>query len=58
MQHLLHAEVFVVPFDGYTLADLAAAQELGRQVDWKLRDLVVVPVAQLPDEIPPTPVGD
>lgn len=56
--HLLHAEVFVVPFDGYTLADLAAARELGRQVDWKLRDLVVVPVAQLPDEIPPTPVGD
>ncbi len=53
--HVLHAEVFVVPRDGRTptLGELDAARRSAAALDWKLQDVVVVPVPELPDELLP-----
>ena len=53
--HVFHVESFVVPRDGASpsLADLAHARETAIRLDWKVQDLVVVPVAELPDELLP-----
>lgn len=53
--HVFHVECFVVPRDGVTpavddLADLGGAVSA---LDWKLRDVVVAPVAALPAELLP-----
>lgn len=49
--HVLHAEVFVVPRGLPTLRRLEQARVVARDVDWKLRDVVIVPVADLPEEL-------
>lgn len=48
--HVFHAEVFVVPRDGTTLRaeDFAQLVEKIRGLDWKLNDVVVAPVPNLP----------
>lgn len=46
--HVFHAEVFVVPAAGTTLDDLEVARRGACDLDWKFRDLVVVPVRRLP----------
>lgn len=53
--HVFHVESFVVPVAGHTpgVTELAAARERVVALDWKLQDLVVVPVADLPDELLP-----
>ncbi len=58
--HVFHAECFVVPRDGVT-PSLQALADLGGSVsalDWKLRDVVVVPVPELPGELLPHVAGD
>ncbi len=49
--HVLHAEVFVVPRGAVTLRRLERARRMARGLDWKLEDAVIVPVAELPDEV-------
>ena len=52
--HVFHVEAFVVPRDGAPgLRELAAAREGAIALDWKVQDLVVVPVEQLPEEMLP-----
>lgn len=51
MGHVFHTEVFVVPTDPHRvdLDVLARAGEEAAGLDWKLDDLQVVPVAELPE---------
>ncbi|MCT2085478.1 cation diffusion facilitator family transporter [Microbacterium enclense] len=50
--HVFHIEAFVVPHDGtVTLAQLNAAREACVALDWKVQDIVVVPVPELPDVV-------
>jgi cation diffusion facilitator family transporter len=50
--HVFHAEVFVVPRRGkVSLSDLAAARDECIALDWKLQDVVIVPVEELPEEV-------
>lgn len=51
MGHVFHAEVFVVPVEGVTAAqcDDLASEIAG--LDWKLDDVVVAPVGELPDGV-------
>jgi cation diffusion facilitator family transporter len=52
--HVFHVESFVVPRDGVAALDqLAQARQLVADLDWKLRDVVVVPVAELPEDLLP-----
>ena len=53
--HVFHVEAFVVPLGGAVarLAELGEAGRSARALDWKIQDLVVVPVAELPDELLP-----
>ena len=55
--HLLHAEVFVVPSAPVELADLEALVDTIQGLDWKLNDVVVVPVSRLPDAVRATPAA-
>lgn len=53
--HVFHVESFVVPRADTTLS-LPALHEAAttlRQLDWKLRDVVVAPVRDLPDDVRP-----
>lgn len=53
--HVFHVEAFVVPAGGVT-PSLDALDGLRAEVcalDWKIRDLVLVPVAELPGELLP-----
>ncbi len=53
---MFHVETFVVPRSpsAVAVADLLRAQALLTDLDWKLRDAVIVPVAELPSEqVPP-----
>lgn len=51
---VFHIEAFVVPHRrAVTLAELTAASEGIADLDWKVQDVVVVPVAELPDEADP-----
>nr|WP_294693277.1 cation transporter [uncultured Friedmanniella sp.] len=51
--HVFHVESFVVPRPGanWSLAALDEAATVLRQLDWKLRDVVVAPVATLPKDV-------
>ena len=51
--HVFHVESFVVPRAGaaWSLAALEEAAAALRALDWKLRDVIVVPVATLPDDV-------
>jgi cation diffusion facilitator family transporter len=53
--HVFHAESFVVPLGGAmpTFEQLEAAREACVAMDWKIRDLVIIPVAVLPSEFVP-----
>ncbi|KAA9089309.1 cation transporter [Microbacterium radiodurans] len=52
--HVFHIESFVVPVDGAapSLDDLEAAREGCVELDWKVQDIVVIPVRELPDVVP------
>ncbi|WP_210503462.1 cation transporter [Nocardioides xinjiangensis] len=52
--HVFHVEAFVRPAEGQapTLDQLEEAVDLLRDLDWKLHDVVVMPVRDLPDTIP------
>lgn len=51
--HVFHVEMFVVPWEGAgaTVARCARLRERIVELDWKLEDVVVVPVAELPLEV-------
>lgn len=53
--HVFHVEAFVVPQGGHapSLETLRAAGEEACALDWKVQDLVVVPVAELPRDLLP-----
>lgn len=53
--HVFHVESFVVPVDGHevTLAELREARERAIALDWKVQDMVVVPVEELPERFLP-----
>lgn len=53
--HVFHVESFVVPADGRApdLAELARVRKGAIGLDWKIQDLVVVPVEELPAELLP-----
>lgn len=52
--HVFHVESFVRPTGGTgpTLDQLEAAVEVLQDLDWKIHDVVVMPVRDLPDTIP------
>jgi cation diffusion facilitator family transporter len=52
--HVLHVEAFVQPTagDGATIERLESAVEDLRRLDWKISDVVVMPVRELPETIP------
>jgi cation diffusion facilitator family transporter len=52
--HVFHVEAFVRPSAGRapTLEQLEAAVSMLRDLDWKVHDVVVMPVRDLPDTIP------
>lgn len=49
--HVFHVEAFVVPAAGAlpTLEQLAAARKRCADLDWKIEDVVLAPVAELPE---------
>lgn len=51
--HVLHVESFVVPHRGRTpkLKDLIEARDACLDLDWKVQDIVIVPIDQLPEEV-------
>lgn len=53
--HVLHAEAFVVPVSGEapSLDRLAHVRERCVELDWRIQDIVVIPVEQLPEEFLP-----
>ena len=49
---VFHIEAFVAPREGtVSLAQLDAAREACAALDWKVEDIVIVPVAELPDVV-------
>jgi hypothetical protein len=53
--HVFHIEFFVVPA-GDTLPSLEALEEARKEcaaLDWKVQDIVIIPVAELPREFLP-----
>jgi len=52
---VFHTEAFVVPKEGQlpSLEELEVVREAISELDWKLDDLVLIPVAELPDEFLP-----
>jgi divalent metal cation (Fe/Co/Zn/Cd) transporter len=57
--HVFHVEAFVRPVAGAapTIDQLEEAVDALRRLDWKLHDVVVMPVRDLPDTVP-DPHGD
>ncbi|WP_282070182.1 cation diffusion facilitator family transporter [Janibacter hoylei] len=51
MGHVFHVESFVVPHAGHTadIDDLEHAAQVARDLDWKVDDVVIVPVRQIPE---------
>lgn len=51
--HVFHLEMFVVPRHGadVTVGRCADLRERIEELDWKLEDVVVVPVTELPEEV-------
>ena len=58
--HVFHVESFVVPVDGHepTLAELTEARQRVVDLDWKVQDMVLVPVEQLPEQLLPSVAED
>ena len=56
--HVFHSECFVVPISGTSdlLERLEEARRAVVELDWKLRDVVIVPVSELPSELLPEAV--
>ncbi|WP_324650635.1 cation transporter [Georgenia sp. H159] len=54
--HVFHVESFVVPAQGHspTLADLATARQSVVDLDWKVDDMVLIPVEELPEQLLPS----
>jgi cation diffusion facilitator family transporter len=52
--HVFHVEAFVRPVDAVapTLDQLEHAVDVLRDLDWKIHDVVVMPVRDLPDTVP------
>ena len=51
MGQVFHVEAFVVPRgNGVSLAHIEAARAAIAEMDWKMQDIVIVPVEELPDE--------
>ena len=52
---VFHTEAFVVPHEGQmpSLEELEVVREAISELDWKLDDLVLIPVAELPEEFLP-----
>jgi divalent metal cation (Fe/Co/Zn/Cd) transporter len=56
--HVFHAEAFVVPVrDSCVVEDLGDARQRLMELDWKLHDVVLAPVAELPPPGPDPPPG-
>lgn len=57
--HVFHVESFVVPAGGRMprMEQLEAAREACIGMDWKIQDMVLVPVAELPSEFLPGPTS-
>jgi divalent metal cation (Fe/Co/Zn/Cd) transporter len=57
--HVFHVEAFVVAHDGAVpaLDDLERARRSALELDWKIQDIVVVPVRELPRELLPQVEG-
>lgn len=53
--HVFHVEAFVVPraMPRATLSRIEKARDACVQMDWKVQDMVIVPVAELPEEFLP-----
>ena len=51
MGHVFHVESFVVPHAGHIadIDDLEHAAQVARDLDWKVDDVVIVPVRQIPE---------
>ncbi|MDR7328980.1 cation diffusion facilitator family transporter [Corynebacterium guangdongense] len=51
--HVFHAEIFVRPHPGHqpTVTELEALGTAVRRHDWKLNDVVVVPVSRIPEQL-------
>jgi cation diffusion facilitator family transporter len=50
--HVFHAEAFVVPIsDRVTTEELNTATRAGLDLNWKLQDLVIIPVRELPPNL-------
>ena len=51
--HVFHVEVFAVPHSGTTptVDELEHARRVIDELDWKLHDVVVVPVPRIPEEL-------
>lgn len=51
--HVLHVESFVVPREGRmpSLDELTAARDACIDLDWKVQDVVIVPIDALPEEV-------
>lgn len=51
--HVFHIESFIVPLNGQTptLQQLAEAREGCMALDWKVNDIVLVPIERLPQEV-------
>jgi cation diffusion facilitator family transporter len=51
--HVFHVESFVVPKKtrGLTLAQLTEARDGCIDLDWKIQDIVIVPIDELPEEV-------
>ncbi|MFE7845192.1 cation diffusion facilitator family transporter [Microbacterium sp. NPDC057407] len=57
--HVFHIEAFVVPRHGRvpSLKKIVAAKEACTAIDWKVQDIVLVLVDELPDVVTPQPAG-
>ncbi|TLM82135.1 cation transporter [Pseudarthrobacter sp. NamE2] len=57
--HVFHVESFVVPAGGSMpgLEQLEQAREACIAMDWKVQDMVIVPVSELPNEFLPGPTS-
>jgi cation diffusion facilitator family transporter len=55
--HVFHIESFVVPKAGVdpSISRLEQARQACIDLDWKVQDMVVIPVAELPEELLPGP---
>ncbi|WP_426324397.1 cation diffusion facilitator family transporter [Microbacterium sp. E-13] len=54
MGQVFHVEVFAVPQGGdLSVAELEETRDAIMRLDWKVQDVVVIPVATLPDEAEP-----